>query len=86
VDSVDFDALEGQAREKMPPASFAFCAAGADDEISAVENVAAWRALRLRPRVLNDVATIDTGVILLGDRQPHPIMIAPTGATNCSMR
>ena len=79
VDSVDFDALEAQAREKMPPASFAFCAAGADDEISAVENIAAWRALRLRPRVLNDVATIDTGVTLLGDRQPHPIMIAPMG-------
>ena len=79
MDSVDFDALEGQAREKMPPASFAFCAAGADDEISAVENIAAWRALRLRPRVLNDVATIDTGVTLLGDRQPHPIMIAPMG-------
>jgi 4-hydroxymandelate oxidase len=79
VDSVDFDALEGQAREKMPPASFAFCAAGADDEISAVENIAAWRALRLRPRVLNDVAAIDTDVTLLGGRQPHPIMIAPMG-------
>lgn len=79
MDSVDFDALEGQAREKMPPASFAFCAAGADDEISAVENIAAWRALRLRPRVLNDVTAIDTGVALLGKRLPHPIMIAPTG-------
>jgi 4-hydroxymandelate oxidase len=79
VDSVDFDALEGQARERMLPASFAFCAAGADDEISAVENITAWRALRLRPRVLNDVAAVDTSVTLLGDRQPHPIMIAPTG-------
>ena len=79
MDSVDFDALEGQARERMLPASFAFCAAGADDEISAVENITAWRALRLRPRVLNDVAAVDTSVTLLGDRQPHPIMIAPTG-------
>jgi 4-hydroxymandelate oxidase len=79
VDSVDFDALEGQAREKMPPASFAFCTTGADDEISAVENVTAWRALRLRPHVLNDVAAIDTSVTMLGSRQPHPIMIAPTG-------
>jgi 4-hydroxymandelate oxidase len=79
VDSVDFDALEGQARARMQPASFAFCAAGADDEISAVENITAWRALRLRPRVLNDVAAVDTSVTLLGVRQPHPIMIAPTG-------
>ena len=79
MDSVDFDALEGQAREKLPPASYAFCAAGADDEISAVENIAAWRALRLRPRVLNDVTAVDTGVTLLGQRLPHPITIAPTG-------
>jgi 4-hydroxymandelate oxidase len=79
VDSVDFDALEDLAREKMPEASFAFCAAGADDEISAAENIAAWRDLQLRPRVLRDVTTIDTGVTLLGNRHPHPILIAPTG-------
>jgi 4-hydroxymandelate oxidase len=63
----------------MSPAVFAFCAAGADDEISANENIAAWRALRLRPRVLNDVATIDTSVTMLGERRPHPILIAPMG-------
>jgi 4-hydroxymandelate oxidase len=79
VDSVDFDALEEQARAKMPTASFAFCAAGADDEISAVENITAWRNIRLRPRVLNDVETIDTRVTLLGASVPHPIMVAPTG-------
>lgn len=79
MDSVDFDALEEQARERMSPASFAFCAAGADDEISAVENITAWRALRLRPHVLNDVTAIGTGVTLLGNRQPHPIMVAPMG-------
>ena len=49
MDSVDFDALEDKARAKMAPASFAFCAAGADDEISTAENVTAWRGLRLRP-------------------------------------
>jgi 4-hydroxymandelate oxidase len=79
MDSVDFDALEGQAREKMPPASFAFCAAGADDEISTGENIAAWRALRLRPRVLRDIGKVDTRVTLLGNELPTPILIAPTG-------
>jgi len=79
VDSVDFDALEGLAREKMPPASFAFCAAGADDEIIANENITAWRKLRLRPRVLRDLSTIDTGLTLLGQKHPHPILVAPTG-------
>jgi 4-hydroxymandelate oxidase len=79
VDSVDFDALEEQARAKMPSASFAFCAAGADDEISAVENVTAWRNIRLRPRVLNDVENIDTRVTLLGHAVPTPVLVAPTG-------
>jgi len=79
VDSVDFDALEKQARALLPPASFAFCAAGADDEIGMVENIAAWRAMRLRPRVLRDVAAIDTRVTLLGQHVPMPIMVAPTG-------
>ena len=79
VDSVDFDALEEQARALMAPASFAFCAAGADDEITMVENVSAWRALRLRPRVLRDVTAIDTRVTLLGQQVPTPIMVAPTG-------
>ncbi|HEX4407769.1 MAG TPA: alpha-hydroxy acid oxidase [Xanthobacteraceae bacterium] len=79
MDSVDFDALEEQARAKMAPASFAFCAAGADDEISAVENITAWRNMRLRPRVLNDVSNIDTRVSLLGHEVATPIMVAPTG-------
>ncbi len=79
MDSVDFDALEGQARAKMAPASFAFCAAGADDEISAVENITAWRNIRLRPRVLNDISNVDTRVTLLGSAVPTPILIAPTG-------
>jgi 4-hydroxymandelate oxidase len=79
VDSVDFDALEEEARAKMAPASFAFCAAGADDEISAVENITAWRNMRLRPRVLNDVSNVDTRVTLLGSALPTPILVAPTG-------
>jgi 4-hydroxymandelate oxidase len=79
VDSVDFDALEEQARAKMPAASFAFCAAGADDEISAVENITAWRNIRLRPRVLNDIENVDTRITLLGSAVPTPILVAPTG-------
>lgn len=79
MDSVDFDALEDRARALMPPASFAFCAAGADDEISTAENIAAWRNLRLRPRVLRDLSVTDTGVTLLGHKHPSPILVAPTG-------
>jgi 4-hydroxymandelate oxidase len=79
VDSVDFDALEHQAEALMPAASFAFCACGADDEVTMVDNINAWRALRLRPRMLRDVTAIDTRVSLLGKQLPTPIMVAPTG-------
>jgi 4-hydroxymandelate oxidase len=79
VDSVDFDALEARARATVSPAAFAFCTAGADDEISAAENISAWRALRLRPRVLNDVSNVDTRVTLLGSPVPVPILVPPMG-------
>jgi 4-hydroxymandelate oxidase len=79
MDCVDLDALEQQARVKMSPASYAFCACGADDEISLAENISAWRNLRLRPRVLRDVTAINTSVSILGKTMPTPIMVAPTG-------
>ena len=79
VDSLDFDALEEGARAKMSPGAFAFCAAGADDEITARENGEAWRQLRLRPRVLRDISSIDTSTTLLGASVPTPLMVAPSG-------
>ena len=79
MDSADFDALEEKARARLSPAAYAFAAAGADDEITAADNVAAWRRLRLRPRVLNDLSKIDTGVEVLGRRLETPIMVAPFG-------
>jgi 4-hydroxymandelate oxidase len=79
VDCLDFDALEEKARARLPAPSFAFCATGADDEITAAENVAAWRRLRLRPHVLRDIARVDTSVTLLGAQVPTPILVAPMG-------
>jgi len=63
----------------MPPASWVFCDTGADDEITAKDNIAAWRRLKLRPRVLRDIVEVDTGVTVLGTRLETPIMVAPTG-------
>jgi 4-hydroxymandelate oxidase len=79
VDCVDLDALERQAELVMRPASWVFCDTGADDEITASENVAAWRRLKLRPRVLRDIVDVDTAVNLLGASVGTPIMVAPTG-------
>jgi 4-hydroxymandelate oxidase len=79
LDSADFDALEDKARAKLSPGAYAFAVAGADDEITLADNIAAWRRLRLRPRVLNDINTIDTSVSILGAKCETPIMVAPFG-------
>jgi 4-hydroxymandelate oxidase len=78
-DCVDLDALEQNAQRVMRPESWVFCDTGADDEITAKENVRAWRKLKLRPRVLRDIVEIDTTVSLLGAKLNTPIMVAPTG-------
>ena len=79
MDCVDFDALEEEARAKLSAASFAFCATGADDEITARENVTAWQRMRLRPYVLRDISDVDTSVSVLGSKVATPIMVAPMG-------
>src|SRR6476620_9993929 len=78
-DCVDLDALERNAPRVMRPESWVFCDTGADDEVTATENILAWRRLKLRPRVLRDIVEVDTSVTLLGDRVDTPIMVAPTG-------
>jgi 4-hydroxymandelate oxidase len=72
------DDYERAARQKMPPTAWEYLASGAADELSVRWNVDAYRSLRLVPRQLRDVSTIDMGVALLGQRLPHPILLAPT--------
>ena len=79
MDCVDLDALEQTARRVMRPESWIFCDTGADDEITAKENIEAWRKLKLRPRVLRDIVDIDTSVTLLGSKVNTPLVVAPTG-------
>src|SRR5258707_14205924 len=79
MDSADFDALEERARAKLSPGAYAFAAGGADDEITLADNLAAWRRLRLRPRMLRDITAIDTSASVLGERLAMPLMVAPAG-------
>lgn len=72
--------LEPLARERMAPAAWEYVASGAWDEISLAENDAAWRAVRLVPRVLVDVAHIETSTTLLGAPAAVPWAIAPMAA------
>jgi 4-hydroxymandelate oxidase len=85
--SVAFSQMAGQlisladyeraADALLDPGAHGYLFGGAGDEITLRDNVAAWRRLALRPRVLTGVGRRDPAVTLLGERRPHPLIIAP---------
>src|SRR5438876_7552587 len=74
VNVADYEAL---AAERLERGAFGYFAGGAGDELTLAENVAAYRRLRLRPRVLRDVASPDTGTTVLGQHVSMPVLVAP---------
>ncbi len=76
-DLVSLQDYEDAARRKLPAATFDFLAGGAADEITIRWNRDAYDRLRLRPRALVDVSSIDTRVSLFGLELPHPLLLAP---------
>lgn len=70
--------FEAAARDRMEPMTAAYYLGGAGDELTLGWNCSSFDRLRLRPRVLVDVSTIDPSLELLGDRHPGPVLIAPT--------
>jgi isopentenyl diphosphate isomerase/L-lactate dehydrogenase-like FMN-dependent dehydrogenase len=70
----DFEPL---ARLAMDPTSYDYIAGGSWDELSLAASEAAWRKRTLRPRVLVDVAAVDTATTLLGEPSSMPVAIAP---------
>jgi 4-hydroxymandelate oxidase len=70
---MDMAELERDARERLDPVAWDYFEGGADDEITVAENVAAWNRIRLRPHVLRDVSTVDTGTPVAS-----PVLVAPT--------
>lgn len=67
-----------RARSSLPPEVFEYYAAGAGDERTLAEAEQSWQRFRLRPKPLRDVATVDLGVDLLGQRVATPLAVAPT--------
>jgi len=75
---------EPLARARLEIGAWDYQAGGAGDEHSLADNLAAWARLRLRPRVLVDVASRDLTTTAFGLDLPHPIVIAPTAAHRLS--
>lgn len=67
-----------RAAAVLPEVVENYYAGGSGAEITLAESGAAWRGYRLRPRVLRDVAVVDTAVTLLGSRLASPVAVAPS--------
>ncbi|HEY3594031.1 MAG TPA: alpha-hydroxy-acid oxidizing protein, partial [Polyangiaceae bacterium] len=72
----DFEAI---AEKKLDAMAYHYIAGGAADEKTVRWNEAAYDRLKLAPRVLRDVANVDTTIELLGQKLAFPIFLAPTG-------
>ena len=73
----DLGDFERAAERVLTPLAWSYLAGGAADELTLRWNVEAFRALRLMPRALVDVAQLDTRVMLFGRQLPAPMVLAP---------
>jgi len=78
-DAVNIEDLRGLAKRRLPRAIFDFFDGGAEDETTLRGNRAAFERVRLLPKVLVNVAQVDTGTEIFGRKSSLPLAIAPTG-------
>jgi len=71
---------ERTARGRLPAEVHRYYAGGADAEQTLAEAETAWERVRLVPRVLRDVGSVDTTLELLGTPLSTPVLAAPTAA------
>ncbi|MBW3601939.1 MAG: alpha-hydroxy-acid oxidizing protein, partial [Actinobacteria bacterium] len=73
--------LRSLALRRAPRAVFDYVDGAAEGETSLARARSAYRAVEFRPRVLRDVADVDTSRSILGQRSALPFALAPTGFT-----
>ena len=67
------------ARRRLPRFLFDYIDGGSYDEVTLAANIADFRAIGLRQRVLVDVGAIDTATTLFGRRYAMPVGLGPVG-------
>jgi isopentenyl diphosphate isomerase/L-lactate dehydrogenase-like FMN-dependent dehydrogenase len=78
-DAINVMEFEAAARAALPPAHFGYLATGVEDDATLQANRDGFKRIRLRPRRLVDVRTVDTRVELFGTTWDTPLMLAPVG-------
>src|ERR1700752_4908773 len=69
--------FESAAKEVLPHPVYEYVGSGAGNEITLIENEKAYDRIRVWPRVLNDVRSVDISVSLFGKVLASPILLAP---------
>lgn len=69
--------FEPLAQRCMSEMAFGYVAGGAADELTLCANCDDWKRMRLAPRVLVDVSSIDLRLEILGQQFELPILLAP---------
>lgn len=77
-DALNIDDLRKLARRRLPRGIFEYIDRGTEDEISLAANRRSLDELKLSPSVLVDVTGRSQEIQLFGQRQPLPLIIAPT--------
>lgn len=85
-DCYSIDRLRDAARSRLPRPIFDFFDGGAEDEVTLDDNRRAFQRLRLSPRVLRNVASVDLSASVLGQTASLPLAIGPTGAVGFGWR
>jgi len=70
---------ERTAEQRLDQGAFGYIAGGAGAEETMRANLDAFRAWRLRPRMLTGNQARDLSVDVLGLRSPAPFLLAPIG-------
>ena len=71
--------LRDQAQRRVPKGLFEFVDRGTEDEVALRNNRAVFDRIKFKPRTLVDVSRRSQEITLLGQKQPMPIAVAPTG-------
>lgn len=77
--SLDPEMVRSIARRRLPHFLFEYFDGAAFDGVTAQANVTALRRIELRQRVLRDVANVETGCDLLGERLALPLILGSVG-------
>src|SRR3546814_4684003 len=79
IPALTIDELQMQAQRRLPKPIYDFIDGAAYDEATKVANRQDFLSLRLRQRVLRDIAVRDHGTTILGQKSSMPAMISPVG-------